>query len=125
MPKINNNIVPIKTLNDSVDDFTLSVNKAGIDGISFSIFHFLYNDLLGRLSSDAPEGGSVHFCPEAIADFTSRIQLSSLFHADLQVRFCNDFGNIFKLEDLYFAGRFIVLNFNIDAAPKFFPRSRY
>ena len=59
--QINNNVITVKTLNNSVYDFTFPGNKAGINRIPFSILHFLDNDLLGRLGSYATESGSIHF----------------------------------------------------------------
>ena len=42
----------------------------------------------------------------------------------MNVRFCNLFGHIFKLENFNLTGFFIVLNLNIDLGPKLFSGSR-
>ncbi len=43
--EVDNDVPPVDTLDDAVDDFTLAVDEVGIYGIPFSIFHFLNDDL--------------------------------------------------------------------------------
>ena len=61
LTQIGNNITPVETLDNSVYNFTLSVDKTGVDRIPFRIFHFLYDDLFGRLCGNTTKGGGVHF----------------------------------------------------------------
>ena len=125
LSEIYNNVVTVKTLHNSVYDFTFSTNKTRINSIPFRVFHFLYNDLFSRLCGYASKSGCIHFCAQAVTYFAFRIQLAPFFKAYLYVRFCNLFSHIFKLEYFNFTGCVIVLNFNIYLGPKLFSRGRF
>ena len=125
MPQINNKIIAVKTLNNSIYDFTFAIDKTGVNRIPFGILHFLDNYLFGRLGSYASEGGCIDFCAQAVANLAIRIQLATFFETDLKILLCNYFGHIFKLEDFEFTDLFAVLHLDIDLGPKLFPGGRF
>ena len=85
LSQIDDDVAMLDPLNDPVDDIAFSVHETGINRISFSILHFLNNDLLGGLGCNAAEICRIHFHAQAVADFTLRVQLPPFFQADLSV----------------------------------------
>ena len=120
MTEVNNNVTTLNSLNNSINDFTLSVNEAGKNRIPFSILHFLDNNLLGRLSSNSTECGGIHLHTETVAYFTFRVQLHSFLKRNLEIRFGNFFCHFFKLENFDFTRFFAILNFDVGFASKLF-----
>ncbi len=47
LSEVDDNISVVNALGNSVYDFTLSLNKAGVNRIPFSVLHFLNDDLFG------------------------------------------------------------------------------
>ena len=56
MTEINNNIAAVYALNDAVDNIASAIDETGINSIFFRIFHFLNDNLLGRLSRYSAKG---------------------------------------------------------------------
>ena len=125
MTQINNDVTAVYALHNTIDRVTFAIGETGINGIFFRILHFLNDDLFGRLSRYSAEGGGVHFCTEAVANFAFRIQFASFFEADFKRRFGHLLGNILELKDFNFVRVFIVLDLNIHFAAKLFARSRF
>ena len=121
MPKIDDNITAVNALYDTVEDIAFALDEVGVNGIFFSVLHFLDDYLLGRLCCDATESACVHFSAEAVTDLTFRVEFASFLEADLQSRFGNNFGDIFKLKNFNLSSLFTVLDFNVDFASEFFP----
>ena len=124
MSQVYNDITPVNSLNDAVDDLSFAVNEVGVDSIFFGVFHFLNDDLFGRLGSDAAERGGIHFGAQAIADLAFGIQLAAFLKAYFVTRFGDDFRNLLKLKHLDLTAFIIILNFDIQLVAVFFPGSR-
>ncbi len=78
------------------------------------------DNLFGRLGRYPAESRGVHFGAEAVTDFTIRVELATLFKADLQCRFRNDLGDLLELKYLDFPDFFVVLDFDFHFVAKFF-----
>ena len=122
--QVYDNIASIDPLNDAVKDFSFAADETGIDDIFFGIFHFLDNDLFGRLGGYASEGAGIHLGTQAVANLTFGIQLATLREADFNLRFSDDLGDLFKLKDFDLTAFFIVLNFDIHLVAVLFPGGR-
>ncbi len=123
--QINNDIAAVDALHNTIERVTFAIDETGINGIFFGILHLLNDDLLGRLSRYAAEGGGVHFCAEAVSNFAIRIQFAPFFEADFKRRFGHILGYILELKDFNFAGGLIVLDLDIHFGAILFTGSRF
>ncbi len=121
--QVDDDVSSVYPLNDSVNDLSLSANKAFIDDTPFRIFHLLDNDLFRRLGRDSPKGCGIHFRPNAVSHFTSGIELTCFLKIDFQVGFGHFFHHVFELEDLDFTALFIIADLDVYTSSKFLPGS--
>ncbi len=117
--QIDNDVAPVYSLYDSVNDLSLSINKTFVHYIPLSILHLLNNDLLGRLGGNSAKGRCVHLGAEAVSYLTPRIEFPPLFHAYLKVGLSDLFHHVFELKNLNLTCFFIIMDFDINFGPKF------
>ena len=67
-------------MNESGYEFSLSIDKIIVDGISLYLFHLLHDNLFGALRSNTSQFRRIEFFAEFITDLAIRIKLPGCFY---------------------------------------------
>ncbi len=110
----------VDPLHDAMDDLALAPPELLVDHFALGIFHLLNDDLLGRLSCDAPQGLGAHADSQLIAQGDFGIEHESLLQRHFLVRIGYGFHHLLELKSLNLAEFLIEGDVQVQLAPVLF-----
>ena len=117
--KIDNQIAPLITTDNTVNNFTDTILEFIINTFALSLTNFLDNHLFGGLRGDPAETARFHQHPERIANFDIRVNFPCFFNIDffIGVNHLIYDGNEFK--NINLADLFVEMSFEVSCIAKF------
>ena len=120
-PKIDNHFSPFKTLDNTIDDGSLTITKHIINNFAFGIPHPMDNHLFCRLGGYPAEISYViKLLAKIIFQLNLRIQFPRLVQGNFRFLVKDLFHHGPVLKNLDFTEFFIKLHFNIPTAAELF-----